>query len=151
MSAAVGVWKRTKGTFEDVWMMPSESGALAVTGICATASVAASANTANNPVFFILPPTLCGPHLPQLSLCEDKGYSQKVTSTRGRVKVTRVLRTFVQSALGAPVFSNRGLHLRLRPCNIAPLLKTNGLGLNLHSRRPFFATATPQSLTGTER
>src|ERR1700690_139061 len=151
MSAAVGVWKRTKGTFEDVWMMPSESGALAVTGICATASVAVNANTTNNPVFFILPPTLCGPHLPQLSLCEDKGYSQKVTSTKARVKVTRVLRTFVQSALRRSFPAILRLHLRPHPCNIAPLLKTNGLGINLHSRRPFFAAATPQGLPRAKR
>src|SRR5450755_2380830 len=131
MSAAVGVWKRTKGTFADVWTMPSESGELAVTGIWATASVAVNANTTNNPVFFILPPTLCGPGLPRLSLCEDKSYSQKVTSTSARVKVTRVLRTFVQCALEPPPTSILMLHLRLHPCNIAPLLKTNGLGINL--------------------
>jgi len=36
------------------------------------------------------------------------------------------------------------LHLRLRPCNIAPSLKTNGLGFFFHSRAPFLPMRLPK-------
>jgi len=38
----------------------------------------------------MLPPTPNGRALPELSLSEDRGYSQKVTRGKGGVKVTRV-------------------------------------------------------------
>src|SRR5216683_3215101 len=101
MSAAVGVWKRTNGTLTAVLMMPDESGALAVVACCANAKVAIPIpiSSNNNLVFFMLPPTPIRFGLPWLSLSKDKGYSRKVTSYGGRVKVTRVFSPFVPKCL----------------------------------------------------
>src|SRR5258708_28475770 len=90
MSAVVGGVKRTKGMLPDVLMIADASGVLGVVDCWATAKVAININTNNNPVFFMLPPTPTAPGLSQLSLSEDKGYSRKVTSAGGRVKVTRM-------------------------------------------------------------
>ena len=57
MSAAVGVWKRTNGTLTDVLTMPDASGVIAIVDCWATAKVAITISSNNNPVFFILPPT----------------------------------------------------------------------------------------------
>src|SRR6266852_1449871 len=102
MSAAVGVWKRTDVTLTAVLMMPDESGVLAVVACCATAKVAIPIpiSSNNNLVFFMLPPTPIHFGLPWLSLSKDKGYSRKVTSYGGRVKVTRVFSPFAQRVCG---------------------------------------------------
>ena len=78
----VGVWKRTKGTLTDVFIIPDASGTAAMVESCATAKAVINItnNSTNNPVFFMLPPTLYAPAMPQLSLWEDKGYSRKVAS-----------------------------------------------------------------------
>src|ERR1700687_6015234 len=151
MSAVVGVWKRTNGTLTDVLMIPDASCVFAiVVGCWATARGAVIVNTNNNPVFFMLPPPPSASGLSRLSLTDDKGYSRKVTSAGRRVKVTRVFRP-----LAPKVFLGRSatlmLHLRLHPCNIAPSLKTNGLGFFFHSRAPSSAHALAQGLPGPER
>src|ERR1700691_528210 len=88
--------------------------------------------------------------LPELSLSEDKGYSRKVTSCRTRVKVTTVF------SHGAPKvfpgsFGSLMLHLGLHPCNIAPSLKTNGLGFFVHARTPVSGYAVTTGVPGAER
>jgi hypothetical protein len=138
MSAAVGVWKRTNGTLAAVLTMPDASGVIATVDCWAIAQVATNSN--NSPVFFMLPPTLNRSGVPQLSPSEDKGYSRKVTSARERVKVTRVFSLLAPKVFPEP-FGTLMLHLRLRHCNIAPSLKTNGLGFVFHSRAPFSAYA----------
>src|SRR5271157_466146 len=57
MSAAVGVWKRTNGTLTGVLTIPDASGVIAVVDCWATAQVAITIKSNNNPVFFMLPPT----------------------------------------------------------------------------------------------
>src|SRR5258708_39809010 len=151
MSAVVGVWKRTNGTLTDVLMIPDASGVLGVVDCWATAKVAININTNNNPVFFMLPPTPTAPGLSQLSLSEDKGYSRKVNKRRGKGQgYEGVYPACSQSVSWLPSATLR-LHLRRRPCNIAPSLKTNGLGFLFHSRIPFFAHAPSQGLPGAKR
>jgi len=57
MSAAVGVWKRTNGTFTAVWTIPSASGVTAVVDCWGAAKVAVIISSNNSPVFFMLSPT----------------------------------------------------------------------------------------------
>src|ERR1700687_1702073 len=69
MSAVVGVWKRTNGTLTDVLTIPDASGVLAVVDCWATARVAVTVSSNNNPVFFMLPPTSnCSGAAPAISL-----------------------------------------------------------------------------------
>src|SRR5580704_6342716 len=117
-------------------MMPSDSGVVEVVDAWARAKVAAAVIRSNNsPVFFMLSPTLNAPGLPRLSLRTDKGYSRKVTSAGARVKVTRVFSPLETRAF--PLLCQSFLlHMRWHPCNIAPLLQTNGLGFVVHLRAP---------------
>jgi hypothetical protein len=93
----------------------------------AAAKVAATANTNNNPIFFMLPPAPSRTGLAHPSLSKDKGYIRKVTSDGGWVKVTRVFSRPTPKVFSER-FSKLMLHLGLHPCNIAPLLKNNELG-----------------------
>src|SRR5260370_12931688 len=92
MSAAVGVWKRTKGTLTDVLTIPDASGVLAVVDCWATTKVAVTITVSsnNNPVFFILPPPPNRFGDAQAISLERQGLQPKVTSAQGWVKVTRV-------------------------------------------------------------
>src|SRR5580658_770367 len=98
MSAAVGVWKRTNGTLAVVATIPDASGVLAVIDgwDWPTAKVAIIISSNNSPIFFMLPRLLTASGLPELSLTKGKGYSRKVTSSRAKVKVTRVFSPFAQ-------------------------------------------------------
>src|SRR5450759_1367917 len=114
MSAAVGVWKRTNGTLTDVLTIPDASGVIAVVDCWATTKVAVTISSNNSPVFFMLPPTSNRSGLPQLSLSQDKGYSRKVTSAWGRVKVTRVFSPLAPKVLPEP-FGNPYVASALAP------------------------------------
>jgi hypothetical protein len=68
----------------DVWTIPSVSGVAGIVDVnncwpTADVAITINASSNNSPVFFILAPTSTAGSA-QLSLWEDKGYSQKVTS-----------------------------------------------------------------------
>src|SRR3982074_1970990 len=103
MSAVVGVWKRTNGTLTDVLTMPDASGVLAVVvGCWATARVAMTVNTNNNPVFFMLPPTPSASGLSRLSLTEERKPAPPGVHRGRRVKVTRVFRPLAPKVFPGP-------------------------------------------------
>src|SRR5208337_399502 len=145
MSAAVGVWYRTKGTLTDVVTIPDASGVLANIDCWATAKLAVTISSNNNPVFFILPPTPNSSNsAPAISFVRQ-GLRPKSNKPPGRGQgYEGVWPPAPKVFSGSSV--NLMLHLRLHPCNIAPLLKTNGLGFSFYSRAPSSPFAPAEGL-----